>query len=199
MNICIFGASITYGYYDQKMGGYVQRIRHYLENKNKFDGQIFNLGVSGASTKDILKRFDIEAEARRPGLIIFSLNTNDTQFLIKENKQRVTIKDYVKNINELINKARKFTPNIIFIGIAAVNDNKTNPLPWATNKVVGNKTIEKYNNTAMKICERGKIKFINLYSEMINLDYKSMLFDGLHPNAEGHQWMAERIIKEINL
>jgi len=199
MNICVFGASITYGYYDLEMGGYVNRIRYYLENEKNFDDQIFNLGVSGATTEDLLERFDAEAKARRPEKIIISVSTNDTQFLIQENKQRIILEECQKNVTELINKARNYTSDIAIIGITPVDDEKTNPLPWATDKIVQNKNIELYNDKVKQVCEKEKIKFIDLYSEMVKIDYKKLLFDGLHPNSEGHKWMAERIIRELNL
>ncbi len=30
------------------------------------------------------------------------------------------------------------------------------------------------------------------------LDYKKMLDDGIHPNAEGHQWLMERVSGDLN-
>jgi len=34
---------------------------------------------------------------------------------------------------------------------------------------------------------------------MVREDYETMLIDGLHPDSKGHEWMANKIIKEIKL
>lgn len=197
MNICIFGSSVTCGRYDEEMGGWVNRIKFLLENEEDFSGNVFNFGVSGANTNNLLNLFDVETQKIKPDIIIFSLSTNDPSFLIKENKFKIDLEDYKKNLNKLSEKAKKITEKVIFINIPPVDDQKTNPLSWNDNKVILNENLEKYNNEIKNFCEKNGIKFIDIYSKMKKIDYKSFLFDGLHPNSEGHKWMAGIILGEI--
>lgn len=197
-HICVFGASITFGFNDKEKGGWVNRLQHYLADKD-FDGEVFNLGISGDNTTGLLKRIENESAARKAGIIIISIGNNNSQFLIAEKKNRTPLDKFKKNIEKLIEKSKKVAGRVIFIGLAPVDESRTCPIPWATNKMYKNEYIELYNDEIKEICKKKKIKFIELFLEMVKLDYKKMLDDGLHPNARGHKWMTEQIIKELGL
>jgi len=67
-HILVFGTSTTYGAWDSE-GGWVARLRKFLDEKTissnyKSEGLIYNLGVSGDKTEDVLKRFEPETKAR---------------------------------------------------------------------------------------------------------------------------------------
>lgn len=207
MNILIFGDSITYGAWD-KEGGWAQRLRKQLDGKNlsdpdKYHYQVYNLGISGNTTEDLLKRFDFEAEQRleedEENMVIFSIGINDSAFISSENNNWITLDDFEKNINALIGKARKFSQEITFIGLIPCEEEKTQPVPWAPDVSYKNSEIEKYNGKIKEVCQKENVKFIDLRGEFISMDYKKILFDGLHPNSAGHQWIAEKIIKELKL
>lgn len=195
--ICIFGASITYGAWDLEKGGWVNRLRLYFDNINNLNTtKVYNLGISGNTTSDLLKRFDIELEARKPNKIIFSIGNNDSVFLTKEKCQMTQIEKFEENIKTLISKSRKQTTDIIFTGLTPVDENKTTPIPWAANKIYKNQYIEVYSEKIKKICKEEEVKFVDLYNKFIKLkNYKEILEDGLHPNSKGHQFMFE-IIKQ---
>ncbi|MCK9378783.1 MAG: SGNH/GDSL hydrolase family protein [Candidatus Moranbacteria bacterium] len=54
MNTCIFGDSIIEGYYDdEEKNGWVNRLKSIFS-----DDEIYNLGISGDSTENLLNRFD---------------------------------------------------------------------------------------------------------------------------------------------
>ena len=59
--ICIFGDSIAWGASDLEFGGWVARLRNYLETE-KYDSSIYNCSISGDSTQDLLKRFSNETK-----------------------------------------------------------------------------------------------------------------------------------------
>ena len=60
-DVFVFGDSLVYGNNDYEKGGWVNRLRLKLEgidpNKNSY---VFNLGIPGNNTNDLVKRFDIE-------------------------------------------------------------------------------------------------------------------------------------------
>ena len=84
--ICVFGASITWGAFDDKKGGWVNRLKLInFAQGNCID--IHNLGISGNTTNELLERIDTELFARNPDLIIFSIGANDSScFKSKNNK-----------------------------------------------------------------------------------------------------------------
>jgi len=73
------GDSITFGFYD-KEGGWIQRLRKFLDDKllNELEGLdkkilrklknpyffVYNLGISGNTTENLLERFEFERISR---------------------------------------------------------------------------------------------------------------------------------------
>ena len=131
--ICIFGASIVHGAYDSNGGGWVDRLKKYFWESDT-DYSVYNLGVSGNNSFDLLKRFNSECEARRPEIIIISIGTNDAQYVITSNSLRVPLKNYESNLVELLKISRKFTDKILFVDLIKVNEPRVAPIPWDKNK-----------------------------------------------------------------
>lgn len=68
-HILVFGTSTTYGAWDEE-GGWVNRLRKDIDKKIIYSDYqkfvlVYNLGVSGDKSTDILKRFKSETEARK--------------------------------------------------------------------------------------------------------------------------------------
>lgn len=192
MNICIFGDSITEGYYDNEKNGWVNRLKTIF-----VDDEIYNLGVSGNSTEDLLKRFDADIKDKNPEMIIFAIGTNDSVYLPSEKRNYVDFDKFKENLKILIEKSKQFTNGIIFVGLTPVDESLTKPIPWEIEIHYTNEEITKYNNAIKQICESEKLKFIDIFSDFEKNNYKEMLSDGLHPNERGHEWMANKIAQEI--
>jgi len=126
--ICVFGDSITWGGGDVKNGGWVQQLRHYFES-NDYDLAIYNQGVSGDNSSNLLTRFEVECKARGPQIIIFAIGINDSQYIKTKDNPRVSIEKFQDNLKELIKQAKNFTSNIIFIGLTKVEEEKVMPIP----------------------------------------------------------------------
>ena len=189
IRICVFGDSITWGAGDKKEGGWVNRARNYFKISN-FGVKMYNLGISGDNTNDLLKRFKTEAEARKPNMIIFAIGTNDSQYVDTKDNPRVNLNKFQNNLVELLNQAKEFTQNIIFVGLTKVDETKTIPIPWNKRKYYTNENITQYNSTIKSFCEQNKILFVNIFDL---LDVKNDLEDGLHPNARGHQKIFKKV------
>ncbi|HBO16417.1 MAG: gdsl-family lipolytic enzyme [Candidatus Moranbacteria bacterium GW2011_GWE2_35_2-] len=192
MNICIFGDSITEGYYDEEKNGWVNRLKAIFS-----DDEICNLGISGDSTEDLLKRFDADIKDKNPEMIIFAIGTNDSVYLPAEKRNYVDFNKFNENLKTLIEKSRQFTSNIVFVGLTPVDESLTKPIPWEIEMHYTNEEIGKYNKAIRQICEDEKLKFIDIFDDLASINYKEMLSDGLHPNAVGHEWMANKIAKEL--
>jgi len=198
--ILIFGDSITYGAWDME-SGWAARLRKYVDQKNMSDPNyyylVYNLGVSGNSSADILKRFEFEARQRikeeGETIIIFALGTNDAQLFA--GKFRTELEEFKANLRQLKELANKFTQKIIFIGEFPVDETKTCPVPWHEEKFYKNENTFKNNEIIKEFCQQNKLLFVDIYAKFINTDYKKLLEDGLHPNSKGHEKMFE-IIKD---
>lgn len=196
--ICIFGTSITRGSWDPEGGGWVNRLRRYIElgmesKKIKDDILLYNLGISADTTDGMLKRFASEFKPRAreyaENIIIFDMGINDSAFRKSLNRNFVTKEKYKKNLEALYKKSQKIADKIVFIGLSNLNEQITVPAPWAIDFYYYYKNAEEYNILVKKFCKKNRILFIDIFGILRNSD----LEDGLHPNSAGHEKIFQRV------
>lgn len=187
-HICLFGDSITWGAWDPENGGWGARLRSYFETNNH-DIMVYNCGVSGDTTNELLKRFNIESEARQPNIIIFAIGINDSYYYGSKDKPSIAIEKFQNNLQELADQAKKFCSNIIFLGLTPVDERKTKPIPWETTIFHDQENTIFYNNKIKEVCENNNISFINLLDELKIED----IDDGVHPSPQGHEKMFLKV------
>lgn len=189
--ICVFGDSITWGANDKEKGGWVNRLQSQLLKRNgkRRDFTVYNLGVPGDKTKDLLKRFDCESSVREPDVIIFAVGINDSSYLKSKKTNRVPIRDFETNVYKLIRKARSFTKKVVFVGLTVVDEKKTMPILWNKDIYYSNRDINIYNKKLKDICRAHKILYIDVAGTLKTGD----LGDGLHLDSRGHEKMFRKI------
>ena len=202
MRILIFGDSITYGAWDRE-GGWAARLRKFLDEKTlteeDFYCLVYNLGISGDTTEDLLERFEFETEQRikekKDTAVIFAIGGNDATFNNKDDQCQISQKEFKENIEKLIKLAEKYASKTVFIGLLPADESKTTPIPWAPNKSYKNEQIFQYDKIIKSVCRGNNISFIDVFNQFVNLDYKNLLEDGQHPNSLGHHKIFEIIKK----
>jgi len=182
--ICIWGDSITIGFSDYEKQGWVNRLRYYL---NKEDFSVYNLGISDDTSEELTNRFEVECKARNPDVILFAIGTNDTQQI--NNNPIVSLDRFEKNLNFLINSAKKYTNKIGFIGLTKVTEEKTMPIPWNTKIYYDNKNLKIYDNKLKQTAENSNLPYLYMF----DLVEDDELEDGLHPNSKGHEKMFKKV------
>lgn len=198
--IIVFGDSISYGEYDQEGGGWVARLKRYLDFEYLKDPSIhfvvYNLSVDGNTSREILERLEFEIDHRRADsepedITVFATGINDSYLISPNNQSIVSEKNFQENILKIINIAHKYSKRIVFLGPNPVDEIKVNPMPWAPDKSYKNELIKKYNDIIKEICKEKNIFFIELFSKFLKLSYKKLLSDGAHPNTDGHKLIYE--------
>ena len=194
--ILCFGASITFGRGEQPCLGWVGRLKNYFEAKDYYNA-VYNLGISGNTSVDLLNRFEIECKARtkkkRPEdkfVILIGIGTNDSRFVDTPNNPQTTPDDFKTNISKLLEIAKKYSSEIVFVGLTPVDESKTNPYETT---FFFNERVEQYNNIIKDSCNKENVLFVNLFEAWKELNYTKLLGDGLHPNSEGYDKMYESI------
>lgn len=192
-NICVFGDSITWGAFLPFRGAWANLLRNYLESKNEMIA-LYDLGIDANTSTDLLNRFDTEAAARKPDIIIFAVGTNDSAYRNTRKDALTPTREFKKNLTTLLTSARKLTPEIYFIGIAKGSDENTVPLPRSsTGKCYDQENISKYNAIIKEVCQKEKVEFVDIIDELKNEDFD----DGLHPNLGGHQKIFEAVRRKL--
>lgn len=201
--ILVFGDSIADGAFDPK-GGWVDRLKQYFMQVN-IDGDVvndeshwvYNLGISGNLTDDILERIETEAKARKVdrknkrSAFVFAIGINDS--CLKGDDKPLPRSDeskFTENYTKLVNYAKKYTDKIICVGLTPVNEKYTSPiydLYWYNNE-----RISSFNEVVMNIARENMVEFVDLYQHLITQpNFKYLLIDGLHPNENGHKLIFE--------
>lgn len=190
--ICIFGESTTWGASDWQKGGWANRLRfHFDQLDDPHWKAVYTLGIHGDTSHDLLNRFETEARARNPDIIILSTGGNDASYIKSEDKPKVSLDEFRKNIEKLVELSRKFTNKIVFLGLRNINDSLTKPIQWDKTMYYSNDKMKQYDQVLKKVCEKNKVYFIDFYGFMEKNDFGED--DGLHPNEKGH----EKIYKKV--
>ncbi len=190
----IFGDSITHGHWDSE-GGWTNRLKNFLEQKTvrsnfKNYNSVYNLGIDGDTSAKLLARLEQEVKVRHGGektVFVFAIGVNDSIFFNSENRFKVQPEIFSENIRQIINVARKFSPKIIFMGIAPVDDSRVDPIPWLPEASYKNEYVKKYNFILRDVCGQEKVGLLDLFEELGEKEFAEKLTDGVHPDSKGHQ------------
>ena len=195
MNICTIGDSITWGPRLPFRVAWANLLRNHLE-KN-FDNlySLYDLGVDGDTTKNLLQRFDVEMSARKPGLIIFNIGINDSLFRGTEDYPETPLQDFEVNMELLIEKARKFTDKIVVLGLVKGSDLLTTPLIQSTTgKSYTKERTKIYDAKLEEVARKNGLMFVDINELLTDADFD----DGLHPNINGHIKIFEKVSSELD-
>ncbi len=206
MRVLVFGDSIAQGFWDTE-GGWATRLRRYYDErqaKNTLENDeptVFNLGISGDMTKDVVARLENETKARQwPGeelSFIISTGVNDTVY--RGNEVESTPEKYRKELEEILKIARKYSDKIIFVGLTPVVDERVQPLKWSSSgKCYSTERIWHFEQTLRDFCAENNVVHIPLF-EILKAEQQSqeLMPDGAHPNNEGHKLIFELVRPEL--
>lgn len=188
-NICILGDSIVYGAWDEEKHGYVNRLREVLKESTQVEN-IYGLGIPGETTEGLLKRIDAELNPRNPNTIIIAIGLNDTIYVKSKKQEAISQSNFINNIGQIIEITKRYTNNILVLGLTKVIEKRTTPILWNDDEMYCNSTIKEYDNILEEFCKSNNIDYIKMFELLEDNDFSD---DGIHPNDSGH----EKIYKAI--
>lgn len=201
MNILIFGASITWGAVDVEKGGWVERLKaHYFTSFSISRDHIYNAGVSGQTTTDVLRRFQSEARERAhidpsKNIILFSVGANDCAFVTERNTFNTPPEQYQGNMEQLITQAKSLAHIVGVTTITPVNE--ASSTLDRNGKVRKNEYVDKYNSLLKQSTEELNVDFIDISGRLKENPSGLLSEDGLHPNSAGHQIIFEEVLQYL--
>jgi lysophospholipase L1-like esterase len=196
MRVLVFGDSVTQGFWDGE-GGWVSRIRKIsdkqeIERTNAHSPTIFNLGVSGNSSDDVASRIEAETDARLSESVAFIIAAGLNDSRTKAGLNFSDIDRYTKNLETILGKARNYSDKILFLGLTPCDERRTNPVSWGDSGYT-NKRIREFNAVLLNFIQNN-VGFVDIFVPFSTVqDQTDLLFDGLHPNDEGHQLIADLV------
>jgi len=197
MRILIFGDSVTQGFWDID-GGWVDRLRRsydqlYFDGTNDDPPTVFNLGVSGDSSNELVLRFEPEIKARQNQevAIVVAIGVNDSRS--HGDKMFSNTKTYRSNLEQLLTTAQKYTKQILFVGLTPCVDSRTNPTAWG-NTCYSNERLSEFDNELQSFCRESSVDFVDVLDTFrAEQEKRELLPDGLHPNGDGHKLIADLV------
>lgn len=194
-----------------KLSSRVERLERYTYNKesivflgdsitsrcdlNKYfpNYNVYNSGIAGNMTKDILDNMENRVFVYNPTKVFILIGTNDLVYSGLDN-------DGIKNnIEEIINKIYEKNSNtkIYLESIYPVNTSLNKEIVETRT----NDNIKNLNNKIEKICDNNKCTYINMYDNLTDKNgnmKRIYTVDGLHLNKIGYKAVASKLTKYLN-
>jgi lysophospholipase L1-like esterase len=169
--------------------------------QHTYNKQVFNLGISGDTSSDVLKRVSGEVAARcadtsSDNVLIIAVGVNDSQYDSISGLCRVPVEQTITNFTDILRLTKKNIGKVVFVGLADVVDSRLDPIPWAPTHTYSNRMIKTYNNAIASFAQDNNAAFISL-EDVFGDATETCLPDGIHPNEEGHERIYNRIQTEL--
>jgi lysophospholipase L1-like esterase len=172
-----FGASSMEGVGDDVGGGFFARLASAV-GKYRF----VNLGIGGNTTRDMLLRRS-QVLRHRPYDLVVLLGCNDYPRANDEHAHmRTSLKEYKTNLCQLLLLIRG--ERSIFVTSYEVDPKRTG---------VDSGLFKRYTTAARLVAGDCGYEVIDLYSIVKKSRRNYLAADGVHFNAEGHQFIADLV------
>ncbi len=197
MRVLIFGDSITQGFWDSE-GGWVNRLRktydmQMIEGKDHDPPTIFNLGVSGDSSDDVLARFDSETKARASEELSFVIAVGVNDARTKAGVNFSNVQRYQQKLARILQRAKQYSGKVLFVGLTPCVEARSNPVSWGDTGYT-NGRIKEFDNVLREFCEQNNVGFVEIFEPFQKAETETELLpDSLHPNDRGHQLIADLV------
>lgn len=189
--VCI-GASSCEGKVDVEGQGFVGRLRKWWEAENQHNS-VYNLGISGDMTCDVIARLKTEIPPRKPDLIIVQCGIND--FIRdgdRDKPTRFTVDQVEANIRTIIQDSKK-TSDVLYVSVYPIDETRTTPCSWRDIYYLAD-DARRCADISKKVASELNVPYVDMYDAFIKEGFKKLLHtDGLHANSEGHQRIFEMI------
>lgn len=222
--IVVYGDSISRGIIFDK-----EKQKHalLLENfpnivRTKVKAVVHNAAKFGSTLVEALHRLQNDVLRRNPDIVLIEFGGNDCDFQwdkIAENPSaeyhpNTEYAKFSTLLTELVQKLQNtdivpvlvtlppLDPERYFRWISHNSEEaKNNILKWMGNVSKIYSWQERYNAAILRVAEQTKTRLIDIRSAFLdNEDYTKFLCDdGIHPNKEGHQLIADKILEYIHL
>lgn len=173
--IVFLGDSLTAGYGVAKEEAFPAR----LEEKFKKSGktvQVINAGISGSTSASGVSRLKWLLK-NKPDILVLALGANDglRGFKLEATKQ---------NLEQMIELARENKLKVVLAGMQL-------PLNY------GDDYRNQFQQMYKELAKKYKVELIPFLLEGVGGETNLNLSDGIHPNAKGHEKIAETVYQHL--
>jgi acyl-CoA thioesterase-1 len=220
--IVVFGDSISRGViYDEEKKRHSLLLESFSNLvKTHLSGAVYNAAKFGSTIVEGLQRLQNDVLKRNPNVVLIEFGGNDCDFKwdeIAENPggefhPNTDCNKFYELLTGLVEKLG--TMNIIPVLVSLPPLDPEKYFSWVSHnsdqakenilKYIGNVSRiyswhERYNAAILRVAEETKTRLIDIRSAFLQTeDYTKLIcIDGIHPNKDGHQLIAEKILHYI--
>ncbi|MBQ7633602.1 MAG: SGNH/GDSL hydrolase family protein [Alphaproteobacteria bacterium] len=191
--IGIIGDSIAHGFYDAEDLGWVARLGKMMLRAYSGRYVFSNMAQYGDNVADAYHRALNEVSSRKFDLIILNIGIND----LRRRKNSDLQLDFSEGARimyweKLLEFLQSTGAEIVVADLLPVVEEKYTE---DASLIRYNSDVVRYNEIIKDICAEYKILFFARYGRWKVRDLDSLYQDATHPNAEGHQLLAEEIFE----
>lgn len=203
--VVFLGDSITAG--GERPGGYVWLVRHNLNALYPQENiTVYNAGISGHKSSDMLARFDRDVLSHKPDLVFISVGVNDVWHGFYDNHPKgdgtlgIPLDQYKANVNAMINKAYAAHSKVFLMLTTVIKEDLGSP---------ENEKAVSYNNALRQLSKDRGTGLVDLQSAFKNYithyqtsTHKSdncLTTDGVHMLQAGNALMAKTVLESLGI
>ncbi len=172
--IVILGDSLTEGYGVAKSDAFPALLEKKMREDSYPNLEIVNSGIGGSTTASALSRLKWVLKSK-PQLVILALGGND-------GLRGTDLKTTEKNLDQAIKYAQKKGVRVILAGMQIPPN-------------YGKEYTENFKKIFPRLAKKYKVKLIPFLLKGVGGEADLNLPDGIHPNEEGHQVIADNLYK----
>lgn len=181
-NVLIIGDSISIGYMPFIQKGLVGvNVEH-------------NEGNGGSTIRGV-QSIEKWIGAREWNVIMFNFGLHDMVYKDSSNKYdalngkvSVSLEDYRKNLQKIVDKLKETTANLVFINTTTVPEN-------ASGRKV--EDPEQYNKIAKEVMKKNGIEVLDLYKTSLAVHPQNSKQGNVHYTEDGYSLLAQPIVAKI--
>lgn len=190
-SIGMIGDSIAHGYHDEYGLGYFARLAQKILSVHSGEYVFNNMSQSGDNIADATQRAIHEVLSRNFDLILVNIGIND----LRRRKDSDLLLDFSEGArkmywNKLLDILTLTKAKIVVLDLTPVIEERYSE---QATLVRYNADVERYNEIIKEICNNRNIAFFSRYNLWKKRELKDLYKDATHPNAKGHQIMADEI------
>ena len=177
------------------------------------DATVINSGVPGNTSSDGMARFQSDVRSYNPDLVIVQFGINDSAWDVWKNPPatgpRVDLATYTANLINAVQTLKADGAQVILMTPNALRWTDTTlglygSSPYDPNDPMGfNATITPYCQAVRDLAAAESVPLVDVYNMFVDYDAVSgqsmddLLLDGMHPNNQGQQMVADALLSVI--
>jgi lysophospholipase L1-like esterase len=196
--IVFLGDSITQA--GDSAGGYVTLVRETLAARRKnLEIEVFGAGISGNRVPDLEKRLERDVLAKKPTLVVIYIGINDVWHSLKG---RGTSKsDYEQGLRRIIAKIQESGARVVLCTPSVIGERHD-----GANQL--DVMLDEYADISRGVAQITKAQLLDLRRQFIaflkksngkNADKNLLTSDGVHLNAAGNRFVADRMLEMLGV